>query len=236
MSYESYQRTLLTLAYAREPQASALPDFALYRSLIRTRLFAMARLAFKQSWAQLGEAASAGAFAAYLEQRPPTSPLIREVIAGFAAFVAACPALLDGAPAQTRDLLQFEAAKWRVASALWPTLSVREVDFEGALVLNPTLELLALDHGVGEGDPPAPGRHTLLVYRRPATDDVRWYRSQPLFAEVLARGQQSPSSLAQLVTRALAERGEEPSEASLHEVAGALAIAVERGVVLGVAG
>lgn len=236
MRYEDYQRSLCALAYGAAHDDAALPGFASYRAMICGRLVGMARVAFRQSWALLGEARSRAAFARYLDARPPRTPLIREVIEGYAEHLLGERGLLAEAPPWCGDLVRFEAAKWRVASALAPACRVRDLDFEGLLVLNPTLELLSLAYAVTEGASVCEhSPHTLFVYRRPGSDEVRWYRGEPLLAEVLLAAQRAPSALETLVPEQLRARKLEADEALLHAFASALALAVERGVVLGVA-
>lgn len=251
MRLEDYQRALVSLSFAEAPALGAFGPLALYRDLVRSRLFAMARQAYRRFWASVGEPACNASYARFLAERPPTSPLIREVIGAFAPFAEGDRALFDRAPGHARSLLRFEAAKWRVAYA--PDAAVearasargrndndpndlRELDFEGVLVVNPTLELVEVEHAIDErgeagahADP-----HTLLVYRRPHEDDVHWYRGPVLLAELLAAGRTDESSLGELVPRVLAARGQTADEPLLHELAAALAVAVERRVLLGV--
>ena len=270
MTLAEYQRAIVQLAFAAdEPRDAALAPFALYRQMIRARLFAMAEVAYRRSWALLGEPACAASFARFLALEPPGSPLIREVIGAFAAFAEAelggraepgphvqSGALLAGAPPEARALLRFEAAKWRVASVearLAGQLTLREVDFDGVLVLNPSLERLALDYPVYEAldaalvagktarhdERPERDPHTLLMYRRRDDDDVRWYRAPALLAELLEMAS-APAAAQQplggLVAALFARRAPDPAqaEALLDELAAALAVAVERDVLWGV--
>jgi hypothetical protein len=251
-----YQRAVVELSFSVDDcTPPALPGFALYRQLIRARLFAMAAQAYRRSWALLGDPASSACFARFLAARPPRSPLIREVIGEFAAFAQQDPSVLAGAPPHARDLLSFEAAKWRVASAPArhrPGASaplhgpesggggaVRDVDFDGVLVCNPTLERLALTYPVSEDPVPrleaAP--HTLLVYRRRGDDDVRWYRAPALLDELLALDRAEPGrALGEHVRTLFGRRPVSPGEAAslLEALAAALAVAVEREVLWGV--
>lgn len=257
MTLAAYQRALVELSFAADPpEDPALAPFQLYRHMIRARLFAMAEAAYRRSWALLGAPACAASFTRFLALEPPRSPLIREVIGAFARFAEADRALLTGAPREASDLLRFEAAKWRAASAeARPAApgALREVDFDGVLVLNPTLERLALDYLVSEPlDERAPREpHTLLVYRRRHDDDVRWYRAPALLAELLALAtpgsgarQRSASTapdegeatLGELVARLFARRAPDSDQVEplLGELAAALTVAVERDVLWGV--
>jgi hypothetical protein len=247
MTPDAYRAELLELAYAAAPDAHELPAFGPYRELIRGRLFALAQKAYRRSWARLGARACDACFARYLAASPPTSPLVREVIAGFGLFAVADP-LADGAPF-ARDLLRFEAAKWTVSDVPAPELpELAELDFVGEPVLNPTLRVLELAHvvDVADGETPTVVPHALLIYRRQvgargpasepttADDDVRWYRVAPLFGALITWVQVVPHSIGSLLPKLLREHGVTADEVFLGELAAALTVAVERGVVLGV--
>jgi hypothetical protein len=255
----AYQRAIVRLGFAAdEPHDAALVPFSIYRQMIRARLFAMAEVAYRGSWALLGKPACVASFTRFLALEPPRSPLIREVIGAFAAFAEAdlgpraqeeepralTGALFAGAPPEARDLLRFEAAKWRVASAEAPIAApggLRDVDFDGVLVLNPSLERLALDYPVSEAREERPLRdpHTLLVYRRRSDDDVRWYRAPALLAELLALSTApaaAQTTVGGLVAELFARRAPDhvQAESLVQELAAALTVAVERDVLWGV--
>jgi hypothetical protein len=237
MKLAAYQRAVLRLSLAREPDLRELPEFSLYRHMVRTRFVAMAQAAFRRSWSLLGEAACEASLARFLDSPGPRSPILREVIASFGAHACADPTLLRDAHPAALDLLRFELTKWRIAAAdahTPPAWQVRELDFEGVLVPNPNLSLLALEHEVSEDGEPGSARdpHTLLVYRREGEEHVHWYRAPELLAELLAPAGQE-HTLAELVQAAFARRGE-PAEDLLEQLATALTIAVERGVLQGV--
>lgn len=231
---EPYETRLLRLAFASDDDAPALHGFAVYRTMIRGRLLAMAQQAYRRSWALLGAARCDASFARYLEVAPPRSPLVREVIHGFAAF-AASGGLGEGAPF-ARDLLRFEATKWELADALAPAVGeVAELDFEGVPVLDPTLRVLTLEWAVDDPEqPPSRDPHALLMYRREEDDALRWYRVELLFGALLARVAAHGESLGEALPALLAERAMAADEAWLAALAGFLATAVERGVVRGV--
>jgi len=262
LELEEYARSLLPLCFPLERDAHLLPGFELYREMVRARLLAMARVAFRRSFALLGEPTGSASFARYLAATPPRTPIIRELMGEFATHLVRDGLALAQAPAHAADLVRFEAAKWRVASAsespLAPALG--EVDFEGELMLNDSLELLPLEYSVAATNEDEAGRHdphTLLVYRRRGEDGVHWYRAPRLLAQLFAwvRSEPLPLPLAELVRRLVAERVAErvvervaervvereverdppPDEAQLllEELASGLTVAVERGVVLG---
>lgn len=243
MNLAAFQRAVVELGFAAsEHEDPALAPFALYRHMIRARLSAMAEVAHRRSWALLGEGACSASFARFLAASPPRSPLIREVIEAFASFAERDDSLFAGAPAHARDLWRFEAAKWRVASAPAEVSSreLREVDFDGVLLVNPTLERLVLEHVVDdEAAATSRAPHTLLVYRRQGEDDVRWYRAPALLAELLALATEpgrAGATLGSLVAELFARLRPAPEqmEELLTILAGALTVAVERSVLWGV--
>lgn len=239
MELEQYHRALLGLCFAEQTTAE-LPTLGPYRQLVRGRFLAMAKVAFKSSFRIAGERVLERAFSRYLAAEPPRSPYIREVIGGFARHASAELERASDVPAYARDVLRFEAAKWEVASLpdddVPPALA--EVDFDGVLALNSTLRVLSLAHTVidregVEQEQPTPEAQVVLVYRRPGEDEVRWYRSEGLFAALLTRPglQEQETPLAALVQQAA--RAVAVDEAMLHGLANELSVAVERRVVLG---
>lgn len=250
MTLQEYQRAVLRLGFALHHDAGELPGFGLYRQLIRTRFVAMVRNAFRRSWALLGETACEASFARYLADESPRSPILRQVIADFAEFAGRDAVLFADPPVAARDLLRFEAAKWRIASAdaqLPQGWFVRELDFDGVLVLNPNMVVLTLQHDVsaGESAPEAHDPHALLVYRRPGDDDVHWYRAPELLRALIEASSGAEQTLGALVQAEFARRApaadlhghealQASTEALLEELASALSVASERGVLCGV--
>jgi hypothetical protein len=237
MSLADYQRALRALAFDRNEPVGDMAAFALYRTMIRGRLVDMARRAYPLTWRRVGAAACDASFARYLGCTPPASPFLREVIASFAEFGCADSTLAARAPFAA-DLVRFEAAKWRTSDAPFSqAVSLREVDFDGALALNPTLAILSLSHPVDRAadertDMVRCAEYVLLVYRR-QDDDVHWYRATPLFGALLARAQGGAHALGVLLATELAARRLAATETLLSALAGELAVAVERCVVLG---
>ncbi len=212
----AYQRAMVSLAFAEDDARPNIPGFELYRDMIRARLFAMARVAYARSFPGLEEC-----FARYLSDQPPSSPYIREVIAGFGPYAAA------EASGLLRSLLRFETAKWQVAGLPYPPSEAAELDFEGRLVVNPTLRRVELEHVVTEDDRVEP--HTLLVYRR--ADDVLWSRL-PRVAALLS-DDAPDAKLSERVAAYFSRGHDSADEAGLTRLADELTLAVDRGIVLG---
>jgi hypothetical protein len=242
MKLADYQRQLVALSFAPEAPEQALAAlgdgerFALYRQMIRSRFLAMAKQAFRVSAEQLGSPAFDASFARFLAAEPPRSRLIRDVIASYGPFARADRDLLAGAPVFLADLLRFEEAKWRVAYRSAQAGPVAELDFQRPPLLNPALERVPVEHAVHELSDGAcqPGALTLLVYRPPGIDDLRWYPATPLLAAILAGAAAQPElALATLVQQAALALGRPLDEALLEELATAVTVALQRGVLLG---
>jgi hypothetical protein len=243
MKLADYQRAVVRASLALDPSEGEfvmLGDaarFRMYRSMIRSRLEAMAKLAYAGALELAGGKAFGASFARFLAEVGPASPLLRDVIAAFGAFAEDDAILLAEAPAALRDVLAFERAKWcaAYAAAARPTAGedgVREFDFEGEPVLNPVLHRLALSHAVHEaGRPAAPT--WLLVYRPAELDHVRWYAADRFFFLVLDQAAREREPFAASV-RAVAEREALTiDEALVETLASSVTLALTRGVLVG---
>lgn len=249
MRLVDYQRTVMRVCFDETPSEHDLEALGqadryrdVYRHMVRARLENMARVAFKSTLAIVGDPFFSLAFSRYLAERPPMSPLIREVIADFGAF-AEQHAVFADAPRFVSDMLAFERAKWEVAyqEAATPKLGVeglRELDFDGALVLNPVLRLLSLAHPVHRDGREAwekPAPTWLLVYRPSERDEIRWWSTSALFATIVARVQQGHREpLSRAVRVAVEALSLTLDQALLEKLTDNLTLAVERTVVLGV--
>ncbi len=248
MNLAEYQRAVLRVSFEHEPSEHDLAllgdatRFRMYRHMVRTRLLGMAKVAYKGTLTLVGEEAFAACFARFLAERPPASRLIRDVVHAFGEFALDDSMLFVEAPAHARDVLGFEQAKWGVAyqAAVLPRLGdegLREVDFEGRPVLNPVLRVLRLAHPVHltSVDGPVPKPTTLLVYRPPASDEIRWWSPGQLFGALVEHVRAHPESpLVESLRAAANEFGRALDATLLEELAGELTLAVERGVLLGV--
>ena len=238
-----YQRAFVRMSFACEPSEADLTllgdpaRFRMYRTMVRSRLEGMARVAFARTLEAVGEGPFGACFARYLEHTPPASPLIREVIHGFAEFALGDAALFEDSASHARDMLRFEQAKWQLAYTALPLpkvgeQGVREFDFEGAPVFNPLFRSMRFAHRVHEpelGEEPT----LLFMYRPPDVDQVRWYVADAFFFELVEACLARPEPLA-LAVRALCGRGGIALDHGLLErLSGAVALALERGVILG---
>jgi hypothetical protein len=240
MKLAEYQRAVVRASLALDPSEGEfvmLGDaarFRMYRSMIRSRLEAMAKVAFAGALELTGEQAFAASFARYLAEAGPQSPLLRDVIAAFGAFAGEDVALLAEGPPALRDVLAFERAKWCAAYTAVPHApdGVREFDFEGEPVLNPVLHRLALSHAAHDTGRLATATW-LFVYRPAELDQVRWYAADRFFFLVLARAVEVREPFA-LSVRAVAEaEGLAIDEELVETLASSVTLAISRGVLIG---
>lgn len=248
MELAAYQRAFMRMSFALEPDERDLEAVGgreqalLYRHMIRARLSGMTKVAFKCALSVLGEELFAGCFARYLEQAPPHSPLIRDVIADFGPFARGDALLTASAPPYFEDLLRFEEQKWRLAYVLAPGVereALRELDFAGRPVWNPVFQCLSLAYPVhtleGAGGALAAEPCELFMYRPPSSDELRWYKADAFFAAVVRGSLASPErNFGELVPDLASARGVALDQALLESLATSLTLAVERGVLLGV--
>jgi hypothetical protein len=244
-----YQRAVAEASFAQHPSDALFHSlghaerFRMYRHMIRSRLNGMAHVAYARSLTVAGAAAMDVCFDRYLEEQPPKSGLIRDVIADFGSYAARDAVLLAKAPAHLACLLRFEESKWRLAyvPCAYPKVGldgVRELDFDGALVLNPAHACLALRyrvHMLEQIDEVLPADpFTLLMYRPEDTSDVRWYATDPFFAALLAQTSSAPAPLSELVRSVAQQQGCALDEELLDTLSTSLTLAMQRGLVLGV--
>jgi hypothetical protein len=246
MNLREYQQRVMRVSLAQAPDVADLAAlqeqraFSLYRHMIRTRLVGMAKVAFKQSCSESGEAAFEASFWRYLAERPPRSPMIRDVVADFGPFAAQDPALLSAAPELLGDLLAFEEHKWRIGYAAGVYAQpgedgVRELDFEGRPVWNFSLRILSQRFAVHLAERSGePCEGELLMYRPPHTEEVRWYQADGFFTALVRRSHAHAETLAELVQRVAEQRGVTLDASLLETLATSLTLALERGVLLGV--
>ena len=238
-----YQRALARVSFAQEPSADDLARlgdparFRMYRAMVRNRLEGMAQVAFARTLEALGPGAFSACFARYLAQLPPASPLIREVTARFADFALEQGTRFCEAPAHARDMLRFEQAKWCLAYSDVPQPrvgegGVRELDFDGVPVFNPLLRCLRFEHRVHEPEPRA-DLTLVLMYHPAGVDQVRWYAAEPWFFELVEACLVAPRPLAEVVRSECERAGMAIDQGFLERLSAAIALALERGVLVG---
>ena len=241
MSLVEYQRAFSRVCFAAEPSEADLSllggeaaRWRLYRDMVRARMRNMAKTAFARTVLAVGEPAFDESYDRYLGLHRPRSALIREVTVEVGEFALTDPEL--DLPLFARELLRFELAKWELAyqpvGCLPPT---REFDFEGPPVLNPVFRVLRLAYPVqrDDADPTQPAPTALFVYRPPNVQAVRWWSPDDFGAAVFEALLGGESCVADAVRAAATRAGETLDGALLERLSSLLALAVERGVLLG---
>lgn len=249
MSLVEYQRAVMRVCFDPAPSDADLTRLGnehvwtgVYRTMVRRRLLNMSKSAFARSAVLVEEGEWTRCFDRFLHERPPASGLIREVIASFGRFAQADDALLRGGPAQLRDTLGFELAKWQVgyAPATMPHLGedgVREFDFEGDVVLNPTLRVLRFAHAVQSADEHgqcAAEPTALLMYRPAGNDGVRWFAVDPFATKLFETWLAGARGVADGVRTCATALGRSMDAELLGTLSDVLTLAVQRGVIIGV--
>jgi hypothetical protein len=240
MNLHEYQRSFVRASLLREvssEQLGAVGDVErvrLYRNMIRGRIEDMARVAFRETLQVVGESAFSACIARALAAAPPTSPLLRDVIAEFAPFARNDSALRSEAPDFLVDLLRFEETKWRLAYQHGHVLheQVHEFAFERVPFVNPVLCRLELAYAVHEAERKAE-RTLLLMYRPPSVDQVRWYAVDAFVFALLERAAKEAEPFSDSVRHAAEASGRSVDEALVQDLASAVTVALERGVLLG---
>lgn len=223
----------------READLAALHDererWLMYRRMVRHRLFEMARSGLPKTAELLGKARFDAAVAQYLAERGPRTRFIREIVHELVEH--ALPGWESDAtlPPHVSDLVRYEAAKWRVASAELEPPPFRELDFEAVAVVNPTVVVVRVHHRVDK-DPAAPPRldepHSAIVYRKPDSPRVFTYVLNDVGGRLFEQwsGGVSCAAGARSVLDAL---GREPDARFIDGMAGVLADLIEQKIILG---
>ncbi len=206
----------------------------LYRDLVRSRFHRMTEAGLPKAHRVLGSERFAHAVDQWLEDSPSRSRYLRDVVPEFAEWCCASGDL----PPWALDLLRFEATRWKVGYADVELEARDGFRFEGPPPLNPTLELLALDHPVHESaessDPPFQPRPTFLAVVRRREHRVAVRTLTPRAFEWLEEFQQAPGdSVVTSVQRVAQRRGEGVDEALVTALSATVADLLTHDVLLG---
>jgi len=243
MSLEDVQKTIQRVCVDIEADGGDLESlgdasvWAIYRDMVRRRLYGELKRVFRRSHALAGDAEFAARFDALLQGAPPTGRRFADVPLWFARAVVPLWREDSQRPAPLADLLAYEALRWEVSDLLGDVGRVEEFGFDAAAVLSPTLRLIELGHAVHR-DPDESGHYAAgpcyVALCRPSDDSAvkMWTLNHAMF-ELLSQLQAGPVTVTDAV-RAVAERtGAELTQRFVEELCGALANFIERGVILG---
>lgn len=199
MSLADFQRSVISLLFARDPEphvravsADALSEkrWRVYRRMVRSRLRESIDDVFVRTRAAIGEEKWDALVDRFLHESPPKTPYLRAVPGEVAAFVVR--ALDASAPAWTKDLAAYEwalrevavLADERGADETEADGEVTELRMDRPVVLSPAHRVLRLEWSVHR-DPVERGRSLLCLYRDPETHRVRVLEITPVAAAIL---------------------------------------------------
>lgn len=217
----------------------------LYRDMVRSRMKGMIASGLKRTVATLGDATFTAWFRAWLDEAPPTTRYIREIVPQFVAFVERAHAQAwpntrvpnEALPLQVRELARFESARWTAAYREVPRATPgRPFDFEGAPILNGTAEIMRFAYPVHrEGDAAEiAAETTMVIYRRDDNDHIGYYTVPPIFERLFILWREQTLSVTDSVKRVCHETDTPLDKAFVESLTGVLAALIERRVILGV--
>jgi hypothetical protein len=244
-SLTELQRAFTRVCFDVEPRPSDLAvltsdpqRWLMYRRMVRSRLFDMARSGLPRTAALLGKARFDAAVGAYLAERAPHSRFIREVVHELVDHALPGWAADPSLPAHCADLVRYEDTKWAVASAEWEAREAVDFDFEAVPVLNPTIRTLTVAHRVDKigdaGEAPAAldEDHLVIVYRKPESPRIFSYVLNAIGGRLFTAWQVE-RSCADGVRAVMAELDRGPDPRFVDGMAGVLADLVEQQIILG---
>jgi hypothetical protein len=244
MSLETYERDFTEVCFSLEPPTEALPPeglsrerWLLYRRLVRSRLKEHLTFGYKRTIEALGPKRFSYWFERWLDEAPPTTRYIREVIPQFLAF--ALPAWREhgDVPPWLVDLARWENARWVVRYVDDPVTGVDEFDFDQVPVLSNAVELLDLDWAVHE-KPPEGSNYAerpvrLCVYRRSDTQGAATWALNDLAADLLAAWKEGAQTVTETVKDVAKKHNVPITEGFIEKLSGLLADMIDRGVIRG---
>jgi hypothetical protein len=240
MSLAEVQGAFARVCFDTEPREEDLAllyapreRWLMYRHMVRARLFQMIKNGLPKSAEVVGPARFDAAIGRYLAEHGPRTRFIREIVGELVRFALPIWERDPEVPGHAVDLVRFEDAKWRAASAPIPELALDAFDFERVPEWNPTLEVLEVSHRVDKNpiDPPRlPLPCTLLVFRKPETTNT-WAYGVSGTGAALVRAWRSGVSCADGARQVL--EGRTPDAKFIDELATVLAELVEQKMILG---
>jgi hypothetical protein len=236
------QMAFTRVCMARKPDPADLevlggPRILLYRNLVRSRLRELVSTVLPRTERTIGREATEALFDAFLDEAPPRSRYLREVIPAFLEY--ALPRLEGPTyPEHASDVARLEGSQWelgwRVGRIEGPIVPF---DFERIPVPHPTLRVIRLRFAVHrwkpeDAAPPEKGAFAVCVHRRP---DHR-VETRPLDAtgvRLVEMWQRADCTAIEGVRRVLGEEGRQADAAFVDRMTTLLAALLESGAIVG---
>ena len=223
----------------REEDLALLHDrderWLLYRTMVRSRLFGMARSGLPRSAEAMGQERFDASVARYLAERGPRSRFIRDVVDELAEHALPGWEGDPSLPPHIGDLVRYETTKWRVATVPWEATpeTSDELDFAGIPVFNPSVHTTSVRYRVDKQNEPLLEPHLAVLYRKPGDAKIYHYVLNPEGAALFVAWREPERSLADGVKAVLAAAHREPSASFIDGMAGVLADLVGQTIILG---
>lgn len=208
------------------------PRWARYRELVRNRIhFAIAE-ALPRTRGAVGESRFDAWVSRWLDESPPTTRYVRELMPGFVDWLGA-DRLEHDAPGPAADLLRYEVALHHVALAPDPppeACSAGEFAMDRPARFAPVLRRLDLGWSVHE-ERPRSAPTSLLIYRAAfVAETLSLNASAAQLIDAMREGREDVTASLQ---RTLADARIAADASFVEHVAALLGELIERGVILG---
>ena len=206
--------------------------------MVRARMRGIIANVLKRTVAALGEDAWGDWYARWLDEAPPRTRYVREIVRELVAFALPRwredPSIPDWLP----ELAEMEATRFELGYLDAPVPEAGELAFEKVPVLSPFVRLLRVEHAVHrvraeELEAPPKEPTTLCIYR--TADDRTGVRPLDDFAATLVASFEAPgeSDITTLVKRAAAQHSLPIDEPLVRRVGTLLADLLQRTILLG---
>ena len=253
MRLEAYQRAVVDVLFRKDFEGSlallsppgdrSAQRWRVYRRMARSRLRDCVEASFPRLFRFVD---AAPLVERWLDERPPSTPYLREVAGQFAGWLSA-DALPSGAPRWALALARHEWTRLEVSYAhqeegAADVVDAGELSFERPAVLTPAHRIERLPfavHRVPEEveDPAAvdveEGAFTLCTYRDPLTLEVRVLELSPIAGAILEEVAPGVATVVEAVHAASAREGFAIDGPLVGALADLVADLHERGVWLG---
>ncbi len=242
MSLAEYQSAAKRVCFDRE----AAPDdlarlgskerWLIYRRMVRARLIKVVEAALPRTHAALDEPAFLELVASWLASAAPDTRYFRAVPEGFAAHALAQLRASHDVPSWLPELLEYELRTWALKYLPDVEVTASDFDFDAVPVLDPSVELIELQHPVQKKPTPEggykPSPTFVCLYRSQAHEAMTWTLS-PITAALMVHWKLGELSVAESVREVCEKRGRAIDQRFLDTLSGLIADFLDRGVLRG---